>query len=206
MRSVSSILALAAAASLSMATAAQAAITTVDYTFGPAGAGQGTMTLNYDTATSAYSLAALNFWIVNSDNYGTADVFFNPYIGGYALYGRLSGIDLGSPYLGSDFIFVFDPDLGTQIANISWTTQGDGTGPSMSIVTINRVGGGVPEPSTWALMLLGFGIMGIALRRRGAWRSAHFSDDHSGHGVTFRQEVRLSDQRILYRLPDRSQR
>lgn len=28
------------------------------------------------------------------------------------------------------------------------------------------VAGGVPEPSTWAMMLLGFGAMGICLRRR----------------------------------------
>ena len=26
--------------------------------------------------------------------------------------------------------------------------------------------GGVPEPSTWAMMLLGFGAVGIAMRRR----------------------------------------
>jgi len=29
-----------------------------------------------------------------------------------------------------------------------------------------RAAGGVPEPSTWAMMLLGFGAMGFALRRR----------------------------------------
>lgn len=30
------------------------------------------------------------------------------------------------------------------------------------------VGGGVPEPATWALMIAGFGLAGAALRRRGA--------------------------------------
>ncbi len=43
-------------------------------------------------------------------------------------------------------------------------------------VTINGlneiVQGGVPEPATWAMMLLGFGLMGTALRRRSAMRPA----------------------------------
>lgn len=30
----------------------------------------------------------------------------------------------------------------------------------------NAVTGAVPEPATWAMMLLGFGGMGVALRRR----------------------------------------
>ena len=34
------------------------------------------------------------------------------------------------------------------------------------------VSGGVPEPATWAMMLVGFGLMGTALRRRSATRLA----------------------------------
>jgi hypothetical protein len=30
----------------------------------------------------------------------------------------------------------------------------------------NAAGGGVPEPATWAMMILGFGMIGAALRRR----------------------------------------
>jgi hypothetical protein len=30
---------------------------------------------------------------------------------------------------------------------------------------------GVPEPSTWAMMLLGFGAIGFSFRRRGQVRS-----------------------------------
>lgn len=33
--------------------------------------------------------------------------------------------------------------------------------------------GGVPEPASWSLMLVGFGAVGFALRRRAADRSAH---------------------------------
>jgi hypothetical protein len=38
------------------------------------------------------------------------------------------------------------------------TQNGGGTG--------GDGGGAVPEPSTWAMMLLGFGAMGMAMRRR----------------------------------------
>ena len=31
-----------------------------------------------------------------------------------------------------------------------------------------QVGGAVPEPATWAMMLLGFGAMGVALRKKKA--------------------------------------
>jgi hypothetical protein len=41
-------------------------------------------------------------------------------------------------------------------------------GPSSLFFTgvISQVGGGVPEPATWALTLTGFGLAGAALRRR----------------------------------------
>jgi len=43
------------------------------------------------------------------------------------------------------------------------------TGPLAGEVIIrDPSGGGVPEPGTWALMLLGFGGIGVALRRRTA--------------------------------------
>ncbi|MEO6716269.1 MAG: PEPxxWA-CTERM sorting domain-containing protein, partial [Novosphingobium sp.] len=32
--------------------------------------------------------------------------------------------------------------------------------------------GGVPEPSTWAMMLLGFGMIGFAMRKRSNMRTA----------------------------------
>jgi hypothetical protein len=35
------------------------------------------------------------------------------------------------------------------------------------ILTGGRAPGGVPEPATWALMLMGFGGLGALLRRRG---------------------------------------
>ena len=38
----------------------------------------------------------------------------------------------------------------------------------VSVTTPDPVGGAVPEPATWATMMLGFGGLGHAMRRRGA--------------------------------------
>lgn len=43
-------------------------------------------------------------------------------------------------------------------------------GVPVDTITVN-VGGGVPEPATWAMMLLGFGGIGFAVRRRALTRS-----------------------------------
>ena len=67
--------------------------------------------------------------------------------------------------------------------NINFEVSGDtfngimlqiaGNQPGVTIGTVKQMSyepfvgpGGVPEPSTWAMMLLGFGGMGMALRRR----------------------------------------
>lgn len=40
------------------------------------------------------------------------------------------------------------------------------------LLTPNSGGGGVPEPATWAMMIVGFGLCGLAARRRAAARAA----------------------------------
>ena len=45
--------------------------------------------------------------------------------------------------------------------------DGDAFGfDDLTVGDVRQVTGGVPEPATWAMMLLGFGAMGAALRRR----------------------------------------
>jgi hypothetical protein len=72
---------------------------------------------------------------------------------------------------------LFDFDFGTTGANsvllgvqglsnaMLITPLGDGTGGGSGTGGDGGVGA-VPEPSTWAMMLLGFGGMGFAMRRR----------------------------------------
>ena len=42
-----------------------------------------------------------------------------------------------------------------------WTFENSG-----GAITVPSVSGAVPEPATWAMMLLGFGAVGVSLRRR----------------------------------------
>jgi PEP-CTERM motif len=49
----------------------------------------------------------------------------------------------------------------------------DPTGASQNQVYLTAATlGGVPEPTTWAMLIVGFGIIGAAMRRRGRRASA----------------------------------
>jgi hypothetical protein len=66
-----------------------------------------------------------------------------------------------------DTKFGFAASNGESIVNLSWSADD----PPGQITTIKQVRidltnpGDIPEPSTWAMMLLGFGATGIAIRR-----------------------------------------
>lgn len=55
--------------------------------------------------------------------------------------------------------FVNYASIGSNGAVVASNAQG------LAGVTFTRIGGAVPEPGTWAMMLLGFGAVGCALRR-----------------------------------------
>jgi PEP-CTERM motif len=65
-------------------------------------------------------------------------------------------------------LFNFAVASGLLLANntVTFTTDG-GDGYSVDYVSLlGTIGGAVPEPATWAMMLVGFGIVGTSLRRR----------------------------------------
>jgi PEP-CTERM motif-containing protein len=69
------------------------------------------------------------------------------------------GVDgLGSVTLG----------VGDHTINLIGTLAGVDSGSYSGTLNVQPVRGAVPEPATWAMMLLGFGAMGMATRRRGA--------------------------------------
>ena len=64
--------------------------------------------------------------------------------------------------------FAFDATNGEYFTNLSYNIVG-GTADAIRQVRIASAEGGVPavpEPATWAMMLLGFGATGFAMRRR----------------------------------------
>lgn len=55
----------------------------------------------------------------------------------------------------------------THDSGVSWAPGYEGIGGvAVTLYGTGNVGPGIPEPATWALMLAGFGAVGVALRRR----------------------------------------
>jgi hypothetical protein len=164
-----STLALAAVAALSITAAADAAVVTTDYSF-TTGIGPGTFSLGFDTNTSVYSLVALSFDVgsthFDTTNSGVLD--FGAL--GLALGGNPSGVQgVFLDGFADDFYFPFSPDT----VNLQTTlTYSIGTQPFststlvITQVTIRPEAPGVPEPASWVMMLMGFGAVGFAVRRR----------------------------------------
>jgi hypothetical protein len=159
------VLALAGTAALNAAAPAEAATTVVDYDF--YNIGFGTMSLNYDSDTSEYSLNALNLHAG-----GGAYTAFNASLFGsgpnYWLFGNQDGLALGPGISGYDFYFRFDPGLNNQTVDFIYYASPIQFLGSLTLLrrVSDPVSGGVPEPTTWAMMLLGFGVIGFSMRRR----------------------------------------
>lgn len=122
------------------------------------------------------------FWI--ADGYNAGDEFAISINGGGLIPTSTSlyNPDVYSPlyYIGDNWNAAFYPDEAPYFSHLS-LVLGDGTYDITGVVTqttetemgiFSCCGAGavqltaVPEPSGWALMLLGFGAVGVALRRR----------------------------------------
>jgi hypothetical protein len=118
-----------------------------------------------DNATIASALTTLGVTNYTSFNNYASTTFSN--LSGAtdltALFGTLTGTDVFGIHFGGSgggetaFYKIDFGSGGTLTLNL----------PSSSSIThFSGMAGAVPEPATWALMLLGFGGMGISLRRR----------------------------------------
>src|SRR4051812_15176886 len=154
---------LAAAAALSIAAPANAVIVN---NFNISGTGTGTMSL--DLTGGVYSLSAFNY-LLHGTTYNTSNsgVFLLSATSLLVGANATGGPDIVASN-NDDFWFFIDPTLGSQTASMMQygfvgNTQGLINGTAVLTVA---AAGGVPEPATWAMMLLGFAGIGLATRRR----------------------------------------
>ena len=139
---------------------------------------------------------ALNFTLSGSRNAtftlddSVPDSFTSSFIGDQIFFNNVAGTFGGSAGTGNiSFGTNLIADLNIQSANLGFTQlsgadllfTGAPSNPTFNLGTFNLSGGftagpatltisravaAVPEPGTWAMMLFGFGAVGVAVRRR----------------------------------------
>jgi hypothetical protein len=79
------------------------------------------------------------------------------------------GLNIASNAPFSPYSYTFNPSTS---GSLQIFIRGLGQTDNQGVVIDNVVLSAVPEPTTWALMLVGFGFAGMALRRRRQPRAA----------------------------------
>jgi hypothetical protein len=165
---------------LSSAVAAPAfAAQLIDFSFSNSSANAtGTFTLS-DDATTVNGRQAYKVTGITGVRNGVAFTGLNPafptdqggadnyiYLSGDPFTGlgvsyNLADMTYGNIYMGGRSVF----------EGTSTTLDASAFGNTVEFTTTNLrpatpVGGAVPEPATWAMMILGFGVVGVSMRRR----------------------------------------
>ena len=93
----------------------------------------------------------------------TGNIDFVTMLTGLTIFGMHAG-GAGDGRQGT-FFFLFDAGTGVNLVQITDRLNSNATGLSNAALFQTGVTA-VPEPASWAMMLMGFGAMGVALRRR----------------------------------------
>ena len=135
------------------------------------GQGQATVTGAEISGNDYYDMQSMNIWLDDGTNYSWielslfgdegADLHFiltDNFGATFDFYGEL---------LDGETKFAFTVEDDQLIANLFWEVT-DGVVTTVKQIRIDPgvAGPAVPEPSTWAMMLMGFGAAGYAMRRR----------------------------------------
>jgi hypothetical protein len=123
----------------------------------------GTFSLDFNAITTSYSLSGLDILVGNL--FDASDVTLHPSGSNLAIDGSLGGIIVPGF---DELFFTFNPNAASQTSPYNFTLAGSASGIGSGQLTITRLAAppGVPEPSTWAMALVGFGALGLAIRRR----------------------------------------
>lgn len=116
------------------------------------------------TASLAISPAvkALSFYWGSIDNYNTVKFF-----SGTTQVGSFTGSQIpaapadgsqGNPFNNRRVNFSFD---GAKVSSVQFSS-------SQNAFELDSVAAAVPEPAVWAMLLVGFGLVGVSVRRRNA--------------------------------------
>ena len=106
-------------------------------------------------------------------SFGTGNITFTNISAGTPF--AINGGGFASPYVFVPTAYVSGSAIGAQATWLGQTFASLGLTPGQYVFTapndtitvnIRPVGGPVPEPSAWAMMLLGLGAIGVARRRR----------------------------------------
>lgn len=106
---------------------------------------------------------------------GTVDGFFQveAFTGAKSITGMMTG-DFGGYLAAYSFTLNFD-GMSISGSNFSYREGGTGnspnfwwetTAPVVRVSAIPNLPGPVPEPETWTMLILGFGLLGAAMRQR----------------------------------------
>ena len=169
-------IALLLASTMAFATPAMAASTL--YTFSAADGTTGSITFNEDTGSTAVtSVTGLidGSMITGLSGYAGADNTFNPAVPHFSF----AGLSVSTSTLG-DYNFYFDGTHDDLLNSRTAPTGNPVIGEPFSVITTEVVTSAptsaVPELASWAMMIAGFGAVGLAMRRRVRISEVRFND------------------------------
>lgn len=133
----------------------------------------GTSPISFDWGfTNALTGAGTPSALLTITNVGTGQsVSYNPFSAGNDNANRTDSFgssSQNSARLSFGFLFgsSFDPNVDATYAVKFDVFDQTGVAGGQSLTATANIGAGVPEPATWAMMMLGFGAMGAVIRRR----------------------------------------
>jgi PEP-CTERM motif len=134
--------------------------------FDPPGGGPISLTVNFASAVGAAGLFTIDYFGIASFNNVLRLSAFTGANGTGTLLGSFDGAQFN--FQMNRLYFLGVVSTSNDIGSIVFTRVSDASGDILGVDNIvsGTVGGVVPEPASWAMLIAGFGLTGAAMRRR----------------------------------------